>query len=130
MANRMMYLRRKEMKKLAFLCLWLIAGVTLFAQDLTLAQLNQKVIELERRIQLLEKVLSSQSMTSDTNSRQLPAGKESWRKLKKGMSKDEVRMLLGEPDRVTVSPSSTYWVFSDGQIIFDDSDRVSYWSEN
>ena len=36
------------------------------------------------------------------------------------MSKDEVRLLLGEPDRV----------FADGLIFFHDSDRLDSWSEN
>ena len=34
--------------------------------------------------------------------------KENWRALKKGMRKEEVRCVLGEPDRI-----NTYWGFSE-----------------
>jgi hypothetical protein len=117
------------MRKLTLIVLMLTFGVTLFAQDLTLSQLNRKVQELERRIQLLEKVLASQSTApSHPNDRQVPANKQIWRQLKKGMSQEEVKKLLGEPDRVAVMGSITTWFFSTSQIMFD-NDGLYSWFE-
>ena len=52
-----------------------------------------------------------------------------WRMLKKGMSKDEVRKLLGEPDRVTVSKLFETWSFGVGIVSFDGKGHVDFWSE-
>ena len=73
------------------------------------------------------------SAQSDT-----PAGKDrsQWRKLHRGMVKDDVRKLLGEPDRISVSRFSESWYysggntnFSGGSVTFDGKGRVDFWSE-
>ena len=59
-----------------------------------------------------------------------------WRKLQRHMTKDEVRKLLGEPDRVSVSRFFESWYysggnlnFSGGSVTFDGKGRVDFWSE-
>ena len=60
-----------------------------------------------------------------------PAGKDKsqWRMLQRRMSKDEVRKLLGEPDRVSVSRFFESWDYSGGSVTFDGKGRVDSWSE-
>jgi hypothetical protein len=60
-----------------------------------------------------------------------PAGKDrsQWRMLHRRMSKDEVRKLLGEPDRVSVSRFFESWDYSGGSVTFDGKGRVDSWSE-
>jgi hypothetical protein len=60
-----------------------------------------------------------------------PAGKDrnQWRTLERHMTKDEVRKLLGEPDRVSVSRFYEAWEYSDGDVMFDGKGRVDSWSE-
>lgn len=55
-----------------------------------------------------------------------------WRQLKLGMSKEEVRQLLGEPESVTESGAIKVWYYGtmrQGEVDFDESDNVSFWSE-
>jgi hypothetical protein len=60
-----------------------------------------------------------------------PAGKDrnQWRMLHRRMSKDEVRKLLGEPYRVSVSRYFETWDYSGGEVMFDGKGRVDSWSE-
>ena len=44
--------------------------------------------------------------------------------LHRSMSKDEVRKLLGEPDRVSVSRFFESWEYSGGSVTFDGKGRV------
>ena len=59
------------------------------------------------------------------------AGKDrsQWRMLHRSMSKDEVRKLLGEPDRVSVSRFFESWEYSGGSVTFDGKGRVDSWGE-
>jgi len=54
-----------------------------------------------------------------------------WRKLVKGMSKDNVRELMGEPSRISKRPPFEVWTYppESGIIRFDDSGRVYGWDE-
>jgi hypothetical protein len=45
------------------------------------------------------------------------------------MTKDEVRKLLGEPDKVSVSRFYEAWEYSGGDVMFDGKGRVDSWSE-
>lgn len=53
-----------------------------------------------------------------------------WRKLKRHMTKDDVRTLLGEPGRVSVSRFSESWYYVGGSVTFDSKGRVDMWSED
>lgn len=52
-----------------------------------------------------------------------------WRTLKRGMSKDDVKKLLGEPDRVSVSRFYESWNFDGGSVTFNGKGHVDFWSE-
>jgi len=54
-----------------------------------------------------------------------------WRKLVKGMSKDDVRELFGEPSHISKRPSCELWYYppASSKIMFDDSGRVYGWDE-
>lgn len=69
---------------------------------------------------------AAQSSQSST-----PAGKDrsQWRKLKRRMSEDDVRKLLGEPDRVSVSRFFVSWYYGGGSVTFDGKGKVDFWSE-
>jgi hypothetical protein len=60
-----------------------------------------------------------------------PAGKDrsQWRKLQRRMNKDEVKKLLGEPMRVSVSRYYESWDYLGGSVTFDSKGRVDFWSE-
>ena len=61
----------------------------------------------------------------------VPATKDKgpWRMLKRGMSKDEVRKLLGEPDHVSVTKFFESWYFGNGMVTSTSKDNVYFWSE-
>lgn len=50
-----------------------------------------------------------------------------WRRLRKGMKPDQVRALLGEPERVE-GGDFTYWYWADAHVIFY-SGKLDRWSE-
>jgi outer membrane protein assembly factor BamE (lipoprotein component of BamABCDE complex) len=52
-----------------------------------------------------------------------------WRQLKRHMSKDDVRKLLGEPARISVSRFDEEWDYPRGTIMFDGKGRLDAWSE-
>jgi hypothetical protein len=52
-----------------------------------------------------------------------------WRMLQRGMSKDDVRKLLGEPERISVSRFAEFWDYLRGSVTFDGKGRVDSWTE-
>jgi hypothetical protein len=66
---------------------------------------------------------------STQNSAPATKDKSQWRMLKRGMSKDDVRKLLGDPDRVSVSRFFESWSFGNGTVTFNGKDHVDFWSE-
>jgi hypothetical protein len=97
--------------------------------------------ELVRRVDILEAMIVSLQKRVDALERQgatrtvatIPAGRESWRRLSKGMSMADVRSILGEPAKVNAGPLTTWYylsgVFSSGNVVFDSSSRVMSWAE-
>ena len=55
--------------------------------------------------------------------------KSQWRKLQRGMSKDDVRNLLGEPGKVSVGRYYEFWYYAGGDVTFDKKARVDSWDE-
>jgi hypothetical protein len=72
---------------------------------------------------LLETAQSTETGSSAQNDR------SQWRKLHRRMSKDDVRNLLGEPARVSVSRFYEEWDYPRGTVIFDGKGRLDSWSE-
>ena len=55
-----------------------------------------------------------------------------WRMMRKGMSKDDVRKLLGEPKSISAGVWGDSWYYPDvlhGKVEFDKQGRVTGWTE-
>ena len=120
----------------------LVAGMALTVtpviaagQDTTRAGLLRRVALLEmanadlaRRVRALEAAVGKEPslgepVTTSAKWRDLA----NWRQLRMGMRMNEVRALLGEPERVDAGPL-TFWRWPAGDVVFTD-DKVSGWSE-
>ncbi|MBN1524317.1 MAG: hypothetical protein JW904_07545 [Spirochaetales bacterium] len=118
------------MKRLLIFIVFLFLTIQLFAQDSSTAELQQRITDLEKRVQILEDTV--QHLQSGSVDTPVPAGLEAWRKLKRGMTEDEVRRLLGEPDRIIASGAMTIWYFGEpawaSMVNFVDN-KVNGWTE-
>jgi hypothetical protein len=89
--------------------------------------------DLERRVHELEAVITEAVITSEPSQGQpLQASTRwrdlaNWRRLRLGMKMDEVRALLGEPERVEAGPV-TYWRWPGANVFFM-SGKLEGWSE-
>ena len=52
-----------------------------------------------------------------------------WRMLQRHMSKDDVKKLLGEPTKVSVSRFYESWYYASGTVTFDGKGRLDSWTE-
>ena len=98
-----------------------------------IAFLELKTIELERRIQELETLITT-APPHDAPARAAANWREkaNWRRLRRGMTMDQVRTIIGEPDKVDVIYSRTSWTWGefpdDATVSFHD-DRLAGWTE-
>lgn len=94
-----------------------------------IAQLEKEVQDLKVRITNLEgsqnNTSSSQKIVSPNDGWKRLAN---WRTLKKGMSFDEVRAILGEPGRIQ-GGSVTFWTYPDRASVTFYNDRLDGWTE-
>jgi len=83
------------------------------AQEATIEQLNQKIEQLENRVSILESIIanSNKKKSKQANVTTVAPKLQSWRKLKKNMTFDDVIDILGEPLRIR-SGGVTYWYYS------------------
>jgi len=83
------------------------------AQEATIEQLNQKIEQLENRVSILESIIanSNKKKSKQANVTAVAPKLQSWRKLKKNMTFDDVVDILGEPLRIR-SGSITHWYYS------------------
>lgn len=104
------------------------------AQEATIEQLNQRIEQLENRVSILESIIanSKQKKSKQANISAVAPELQSWRKLKKKMTFDDVVNLLGEPLRIK-SDVLTFWYyskdFSHSYVEFDHQDLVYGWTE-
>ena len=97
-------------------------------------KLEKRIIELELRVAKLEKLLSR---TQPDPPIQIKPGnyrnRANWRRLKLGMTKAQVKAILGDPPRRRVmSPGFDFWYYPDvlgPQVQFDMSGQLSGWTE-
>lgn len=125
---------------LAALVSSLVPAVAL-AQKAAIDSVLLRVQQLERTtVQLEQRVIKLEALIRNEPSRGLPASPTSdvrniqnWRRLRLQMTMDEVRTLLGEPDRVDVLGPFTTWQWdypTGGRVSFDsESGRLNSWSE-
>ena len=84
--------------------------------------------DLERRVRELEAIIQSEP----SQGRPIPASTKwqdlaNWRQLRRGMKPDQVRALLGEPERVE-GGDFTYWHWANAYVLFY-SGKLDRWSE-
>jgi hypothetical protein len=94
-----------------------------------LRELRERVGELERRLQPQE-VTPPPSPTASGNWR----NRQNWQALKRGMTADQVRALLGDPEYMGDNPIHTYWRYGSrdrgAHVLFDKASMtVSSWEE-
>jgi hypothetical protein len=103
------------------------------SQNTEIIKLRQKITELENRIKNMEAVLIKyqEQEKSLEDSGYGGQNKKNWRKLKTGMSVEEVRSILGEPAK-TIDGVKKLWYYPDayrGYVSFDEKDHVTGWQE-
>jgi len=95
-------------------------------------QLELRILQSEIRIQKLEALLSKGSAKPIQVRPGDYLNKANWRKLKKGMSKDQVKAILGDPPKVSASSIGDRWDYpriSDAYVSFNTRDLVTGWVE-
>lgn len=113
-----------------------VIGVAVLWPHTSYAQsLEDRVQDLERRVQQLESKQTGRPAISAPAPGGGPdawRGQTNWRTLKRGMSQDEVRRILGEPHKVDAFRSFMVWQYGVGvgaTVNFDDRGGVTGWSE-
>jgi hypothetical protein len=118
--------------------------------DDRLSSLNTKLDELAKKLNGIELVLSSGNsvlsgmpINTETQSpkttvagaslqstgvTELKNSLRAWRLLRKGMTYDQVRNTLGEPDKIRVSGSFAYWTYGNTSIDFY-QEMLTDWTE-
>jgi hypothetical protein len=118
------------MKHSLVVCLLLTLSFGSIASDSDrITQLEKEVQELKNRLTTLESPVNKAIVQKSTVMSDGWKNLANWRSLKKGSSYDEVRSILGEPEKVRASGSVTYWSYSNrGEATFMD-DRLYGWNE-
>ena len=96
-------------------------------------KLQQKVSQLESKVQQLEKLFLSKknngaSLRDNDNSGDWK-NKQNWRRLKNGMSKEEAKQILGEPDRIEAHGPLEFWRYPNGGRVSFFDEEINGWSE-
>ncbi len=126
------YLSQFKSVILIFLLILIFTNSLSADQSSEIKKLETRIVELEKRVAKLEALLETSSK-SEINYSDKWKNKAQWRKLKIGVTMDQVRQLLGEPPKVNVRSFSITWYYpsaSGGNVKFDTSTRkVDGWSE-
>lgn len=119
--------------KVSQIAIALLFGVALsnplHASDDRLNRLESEVQDLRSRIEKIEGA-KAQLTSPSPKIKNKEGWKElsNWRSLKKGMSYDDVRGLLGEPDRIQ-GGSFTFWHYKGASNVIFYMDQVDSWTE-
>jgi len=95
-------------------------------------ELQKLVTELQKRVAALEPIPKQDQDAGDISK---PAAtgdwsvKANWRALEKGMTKEQVLKLLGEPVMAREMPYGHNWFYKSGYAMFDQLGRLEMWSE-
>jgi len=95
--------------------------------------LKQKITELENRIKDLENLLKISREAADHKAESSEGwwNKKTWRKLKEGMSQEEVKEILGEPVQI-IKGDRVIWYYPNfyrGKLIFNENGYLTVWIE-
>lgn len=97
-----------------------------------ISHLKQKISELENRIKDLETMLK---ISREPGEKKAENGdgwwnKKTWRKLKEGMSQEQVKKILGEPVK-TIKGRRVIWYYPNfyrGFVSFDENGNLTGWN--
>ena len=123
------------MKARLLLLIILFAPVSIFAdaRDDKIHNLEEKVASLESRVSALEKIVSQRPPVAEIQIGDAWKSKANWRQLKLGMTKEQVKGILGEPPNIFASGViGDYWYYPDGlggDAKFDTSGLLESWKE-
>jgi hypothetical protein len=127
------------MKRFVFINILLalvILNTSSFGQtiDERVETLEQKILDLEQRIKDLERLLKLSASTEETPVKMGDCTNvQNWRKLKLGMTMDDIRLLLGEPHTVGRGGFGTMWFYDSGFglgfVSFSEEGLVKRWME-
>jgi len=95
------------------------------------AALEKTVADLKARVAVLEKSSSGSKAEASPKSQEPWREKSNWRALLKGMTKEEVKKVLGDPGKIS-NLSSEVWYYPSGlggSVAFDSSGKLTGWSE-
>jgi len=100
------------------------------ATDERIRLLEAQIVQLNGRVSALEGMLNQ----AKANHQPIVTGegwksRANWRKLRKGMSEDDVRALLGEPVRI-YGGNLAIWKYPNyGEVVFEENRGVYQWTE-
>ncbi len=111
-------------------CLMLTSTLSAFASDSDrINQLEKDVQELKLRLSKIEAPQGTPaSQTKGVPSSDGWKSLANWRYLKKGMSYDDVRAILGQPNRI-MGGTITFWYFPNSSDVTFYEDKLYGWSE-
>ncbi len=95
--------------------------------------MKQQITELENRIKDLEQIIKIYNGPKDLE-KEIAYGwlnKKNWRNLKKGMTQEEVKKILGEPVK-SIDGSRLIWYypnFYQSYVSFDEKGNLTGWNE-
>lgn len=121
---------RLTLKTVAVACIPLTVALSSYAQSADRTeQLEKEIRDIKLRLSNLEAAQGKQAASP----KPLQSGDgwkalASWRALKSGMSPNDVRTVLGEPERVRGGELAIWYYPSNGQVMFI-NDRVDSWTE-
>lgn len=93
-----------------------------------ISHLEKEVEELKVKIKSIEKILSPKTSQNPISTSEGWKNISNWRMLKSGMNYEDVRTVLGEPQRID-GGNVAYWIYSNsGRVIFV-RDKVTSWEE-
>jgi len=121
---------KRLMKNSLVVCLLLTLSIGSIASDGDrITQLEKEVRELKTRLSTLESPLNKAIVQKSTVTNDGWKNLANWRSLKKGSSYDEIRAIVGEPEKVRASGPLTIWSYSNsGEVTFYE-DRLNGWNE-
>jgi len=116
-------------KKLFFILL-----VSSLSSNMSYAHDNERINKLEEQVEELKAMLAIIVLSSSNTEESKYSGnekwfsKENWRKLKTGILPEDVRHLLGEPEKINGGDISTWYYSNSGSVHFYQG-KVDRWSE-
>ena len=124
----MQYLRPIATIKLLVAILCLSFSNSYAGDSERISRLEKEVEELQGKIKSIEKILTQKSTQNSIATSEGWKNISNWRSLKNGMSYEEVRAILGEPQRIDGGEVAFWRYPNQGRITFM-QDKLYSWVE-